>query len=136
MEQDERRDDGLAPFVLLHRACEAVASGAKRLLADARVELASEPPPPRAFRLRTPEPATSARVAFVTAFERLVARYDGDASRADLGAALYLLGRGYPEEQVADAMLACSPGIDERKKGRAEPYVRRTLARALSYRAC
>jgi hypothetical protein len=132
---ERRREDGLAPFVLLHRAHARDASAAASLLADAGTAIAAEPSPPRAFRLRVHEPDASARAAFAIAFERLVAKYAGDASRADLGAALYLLSHGYPEEQVADAMLACSPQLELRKKGRVEPYVRRTLARALSYRS-
>jgi len=60
-------------------------------------------------------------------------RDKGNHSQADITYAIYLMGRGYTDEQVKQALLDESQDLEIRKKGHLEDYLRRTLKAARDY---
>jgi len=54
-------------------------------------------------------------------------------SRADIAYTVYLVDRGYTDEQIKQALLLESQDIEVRKKGHLEDYLRRTLKAARDY---
>ena len=57
----------------------------------------------------------------------------GNRSQADIAYAIYLMGRGYTDEQVRQALLSESEDIEIRKKGHLEDYLDRTIIAARRY---
>jgi len=56
-----------------------------------------------------------------------------NGSKADIAYAIYLIDRGYTDEQITQALLLESQDIEIRKKGHLEDYLRRTLKAARYY---
>jgi len=56
-----------------------------------------------------------------------------NASKADIAYAIYLIDRGYTDEEITQALLLESQDIEIRKKGHLEDYLRRTLFSARAY---
>jgi len=56
-----------------------------------------------------------------------------NASKADIAYAIYLIDRGYTDEEITQALLTESQDIEIRKKGHLEDYLRRTLFSARAY---
>jgi len=54
-------------------------------------------------------------------------------SQADIAYAIYLIDRGYTDEQITQALLLESQDLEIRKKGHLEDYLRRTLKAARDY---
>jgi hypothetical protein len=54
-------------------------------------------------------------------------------SQADIAYAIYLIDRGYTDEQIRQALLNESEDLDIRKKGHLEDYLSRTLIAARTY---
>jgi hypothetical protein len=54
-------------------------------------------------------------------------------SQADIAYAIYLIDRGYTDEEIAQALLLESHDIEIRKKGHLEDYLNRTLRAARLY---
>jgi len=54
-------------------------------------------------------------------------------SQADIAYAIYLIDKGYTDEQIRQVLLDESEDIDIRKKGHLEDYLRRTLRAARTY---
>jgi len=54
-------------------------------------------------------------------------------SQADIAYAIYLIDRGYTNEQIRQALLNESEDIETRKKGHLEDYLNRTLSAARRY---
>jgi len=54
-------------------------------------------------------------------------------SQADIAYAIYLIDRGYTDEQIRQALLDESESIEIRKKGHLEDYLNRTLSAARTY---
>ena len=54
-------------------------------------------------------------------------------SQADIAYAIYLIDRGYIDEQIRQALLNESEDLEIRKKGHLEDYLRRTLSAARTY---
>jgi hypothetical protein len=54
-------------------------------------------------------------------------------SQADIAYAIYLIDRGYTDEQIRQALLNESEDIETRKKGHLEDYFSRTLSAARRY---
>lgn len=127
------REDGLGPFVRLHRAeagvCEKgpeLVDEERRNLARAEEDLARPLPPP----LPGSALHQSVDALFVQMWERVLPHTGGDRSRADFRAAALLLGLGISEDQVGAAMLEHSPDLASRKGRWAEDYVRKTVRSA------
>jgi len=57
----------------------------------------------------------------------------GNHSQADVAYAIYLIARGYTNEQVEQALLFESENIETRKKGHLEDYLGRTIMAARRY---
>ena len=60
-------------------------------------------------------------------------RERGNHSQADIAYAIYLIARGYTDEQVRDALLSESEDIETRKKYHLEDYLGRTIMAARRY---
>jgi len=56
-----------------------------------------------------------------------------NGSKADIAYAIYLMDRGYTDEEITQALLLESQDIEIRKKGHLEDYLRRTLFSARAY---
>jgi hypothetical protein len=54
-------------------------------------------------------------------------------SQADIAYAIYLIDRGYTDEQIRQALLNESEDLEIRKKGHLEDYLSRTLIAARTY---
>ena len=60
-------------------------------------------------------------------------RGKGNRSQADIAYAIYLMSRGYTDEQVRQTLLSESEDIEIRKKGHLEDYLDRTIIAARRY---
>jgi len=54
-------------------------------------------------------------------------------SQADIAYAIYLMSKGYSDEQVVQALLIESEDLETRKRGHLEDYLERTIRAARSY---
>ena len=58
---------------------------------------------------------------------------EGDESRADLSYAMYLLRKGYTEEQVKYILAEVSENLEFRKAGHVQDYLNRTVEKAKQF---
>jgi len=132
--------NGVHPYVLVHEATGAVAAQAAQLLMAAQEALiAATPQPPAESPGRGESGATtrtsrSPREAYLYHAERIRARYSTiDYSRLDWSVCK-AIACSTPEADQAyleEAMREGSPGLEERKAGHVEDYVRRTVRKVL-----
>jgi len=133
--EQHRQENGLSPFVLLHRAERAVVERAEEWITRARRGLAAtefEHRPAGSNAGRSVGWRVSAEESFERAFAGQIARTGGDRSAADYRAALILDAQGFDRDAIARAMLTQSPDLETRKGKNAQAYVDRTVANALA----
>lgn len=120
--------DGKFPFVLLHDATGTLAPDAARIFEEAH-EWEKRRAAQRHLVMSNEPPQGEAADMFKRELASLVARYGDNLneSQADWMIASKLAQQGFPREDIAAAMVAYSPDIQERKFGRVEKYVETTL---------
>jgi len=133
--------NGVHPYVLVHEASGAVVvQGAQLLMAAQEALTATTPQPPSSESSgqgesgATTRTSRSPRVAYLYHAERIRARYSAiDYSRLDWSVCK-AIACSTPEADQAyleEAMREGSPGLEERKAGHVEDYVRRTARKVL-----
>jgi hypothetical protein len=70
--------------------------------------------------------------AYRRAMAEVAAWCGGDVSRRDYNAVVKLTDLGFTAAEIAGAMVAVSPDLEERKRGHVEDYVDRTVRKAMA----
>lgn len=126
-----RAVNGKPPYAMLRATDGNVAPKGAEVLAEARWRIGQQQAKARReyaqmHHAPTKQRPDDAADAFRIARDRATG---DDESGKDFAAAMSMLRRGFPPEQVAAAMLAASPGVTDRHRN-VENYVARTVANA------
>jgi len=115
--------NGQQPYVLAHDCSGAVARSAQQAYMD-YIAPAPAPAPARAL---APAP-----VGLVKQGQNEYRYSAADTSRADWALAMRLAEAGVPVSDIEKRLRECSPGLDVRKAGHIDDYLRRTAAKAVA----
>lgn len=127
-----RGPDGRFPFVLCRSSSGQIAS--KLIGLPVEIEKTEDKAPEiRIEKTQSGDPDQEAMAAFQDAWAAWEKRQRGNAldlSSGDLSASSRMARAGFGHDRIAAALRACSPGIEERKKGHVDDYVDRTVRKA------